>query len=73
MELALRFSTAPIEKAGDRIVASEDFPVNETDFRAILKRVRQRKPDAWYLNTAAPASYQRLFLQLRELSPDSAV
>lgn len=54
------------KKLGSRLVTTEEFPVDETDFRAILQRIRRNRPDAYYLNTAAPASYQRLFHQLHK-------
>lgn len=56
-----------IKSLGDRVGITEDFPVDETDFKALLTKAKASKPSAYYLGTATPKAYQQLFIQIKQL------
>lgn len=58
---------------GDSISFTADFHADESDFRTLLLRAKSRTPDAYYLNTASPKTYQALFNQVRQLGITDAI
>lgn len=54
-----------VDTIGAKIVAKEDYPLDSPDFRGMVARVRQRKPDSVFINAAAPHSYIQLYNELR--------
>lgn len=45
----------------------EEFPVDATDFRAQLTKLKAQKPDALFIDPQAPASAERILKQMQEL------
>ncbi len=58
--------TNAIEKAGAKIVASEVVPVDTKEFKGLLTKLRDEKPDALVVAAAAPVS-GLIVKQVREL------
>jgi branched-chain amino acid transport system substrate-binding protein len=58
--------TAVQKYVGNKIVISEYVALGDTDFKSLVAKARGQKPQAYYLNIAAPASFITLFKQLRE-------
>lgn len=45
----------------------DDYNEAETDFRTIVLKAKNKKPDGYFLNAASPITYQNLLRQLRQL------
>jgi len=50
----------------DKLIFSEDYSPGNIDFKTLVAKARSKNPQAYYLNTAAPASFTALLRQLRE-------
>ena len=55
------------EKLGSRIAAAEDIPLDTTDIRQSLIKVRAKQPDAYYLNAGSAKSIALYLKQAKEL------
>ncbi len=54
------------QQLGEKLVFSEKYLPGEADFKTLIAKARSLQPDAYYLNTATPASFIALFKQLRD-------
>lgn len=52
---------------GSRIILSEEFSPEETNYRSILLKARSLKPEAYYLSMASALSYQNIVKQIKQL------
>lgn len=50
-----------------QIVFHDQFTTEDADLRALLLRAQAAKPNAYYLNSVSPRSYQTLFTQVKGL------
>ena len=62
--------TSAIDKSlrnriGDKLVLAENYIPGDADFKTVIAKARSKNPSAYYLNTAAPASFITLVRQLR--------
>ncbi len=54
-------------------VTNESFPTANTDFRAILSKVKNSKPDAVFIDTQTPAVSDRIIQQAQQLKYKPAI
>lgn len=54
-----------LDSLGQKVVAKEDYPLDAPDYRGIIARVKQRKPDSVFINSAAPGAYIQIYSELR--------
>jgi len=59
-----------IKKSDAELVDFQGYHPGETDFRAVLTRLRNRQPDGLYLGVQSPDSAVLILQQLRELNID---
>lgn len=52
---------------GEKILLSEEFKSEESDFRALLLRAKSRNPAAYYFNAATPKTFSLMLRQAKEL------
>ncbi len=52
---------------GKKVILSEEFSPDETNYRTIILKGKAVKPDAYYLGMASPTSYQNLVKQIKQL------
>lgn len=50
----------------DKLVFAESYSVGDADLKTMIAKARSKNPQAYYLNTTAPASFVALYKQLRE-------
>ncbi len=54
-------------------VTNESFPTNNTDYRSIISKVKNLKPDAFFIDTQTPAVASRIMQQAQQLQYKPAV
>lgn len=54
-------------------VTNESFPTSNTDFRAILSKIKNAKPDAMFIDTQTPAVSDRIIQQAQQLKYKPAI
>lgn len=50
---------------GDKVIFAEEFTFGEMDFNTLIAKMRQRQPQAYYLNISTPANFITLVRQLK--------
>ncbi|HQH26291.1 MAG TPA: ABC transporter substrate-binding protein [Oligoflexia bacterium] len=50
---------------GTRLVFNQDYAFGEADFKTLIAKAREKKPQAYYLNVSSPANFIALVRQLR--------
>jgi ABC-type branched-subunit amino acid transport system substrate-binding protein len=51
----------------EKVILSEEFSPDETNYRTVILKAKILKPDAYYLGMASPTSYQNIVKQIRQL------
>lgn len=60
-------------KTGGEIVASESYSPGESDFRAILTKIKSKSPDGVYLGVQAPDRAILILQQMKDLGMHAAI